>query len=124
MGVFTACVVGIIRDTLAGEPSILMRPELYVTAAALAAALYVGLRLLGLPSFEVAIIAAAAGFGLRGAALHWNLALPAYPGLPHDHSLRTTPTSLNGLGTTVGTHDTFSSHCPRPTPIQLPGWLP
>src|SRR3546814_18968848 len=45
MGVFTACVGGIIRDTLAGEPSILMRPELYVTAAALAAALYVGLRL-------------------------------------------------------------------------------
>ncbi len=84
MGVFTACVGGIIRDTLAGEPSILMRPELYVTAAALAAALYVGLRLLGLPSFEVAIIAAAAGFGLRGAAIRWKLALPAYRGLPND----------------------------------------
>src|SRR3546814_5048987 len=80
----SACVGGIIRDTLAGEPSILMRPELYVTAAALAAALYVGLRLLGLPSFEVAIIAAAAGFGLRGAAIHWKLALPAYRGLPND----------------------------------------
>jgi uncharacterized membrane protein YeiH len=35
MGVMTACVGGIIRDVLAGEPSILMRPELYVTAAAL-----------------------------------------------------------------------------------------
>ncbi|WP_254503770.1 trimeric intracellular cation channel family protein, partial [Salmonella enterica] len=34
MGVVTACVGGIIRDVLAGEPSILMRPELYVTAAA------------------------------------------------------------------------------------------
>ena len=31
----TACAGGIIRDVLAGEPSILMRPELYVTAAAL-----------------------------------------------------------------------------------------
>ena len=31
MGVMTACVGGIIRDVLAGEPSILMRPELYVT---------------------------------------------------------------------------------------------
>ena len=39
MGVVTACVGGIIRDVLAGEPSILMRPELYVTAAALAAGL-------------------------------------------------------------------------------------
>ncbi|MES2903571.1 MAG: TRIC cation channel family protein, partial [Pseudomonadota bacterium] len=36
MGVITACVGGIIRDVLANEPSILMRPELYVTAAALA----------------------------------------------------------------------------------------
>ena len=42
MGVMTACVGGIIRDVLAGEPSILMRPELYVTAAALAAGLFVG----------------------------------------------------------------------------------
>ena len=35
MGVLTACLGGIIRDVLAGEPSTLMRPELYVTAAAL-----------------------------------------------------------------------------------------
>ena len=43
MGVVTACVGGIIRDVMAGEPSILMRPELYVTAAALASSLYVAL---------------------------------------------------------------------------------
>ena len=47
MGVLTACAGGIIRDVLAGEPSILMRPELYVTAAALSAGLFVGLTLLG-----------------------------------------------------------------------------
>ena len=35
MGVLTGCVGGIIRDVLAGEPSIILRPELYVTAAAL-----------------------------------------------------------------------------------------
>ena len=29
MGVVSACVGGIIRDVLAGEPSILMRPELF-----------------------------------------------------------------------------------------------
>lgn len=33
MGVVTGCAGGIIRDVLAGQPSILMRPELYVTAA-------------------------------------------------------------------------------------------
>lgn len=78
MGVMTACVGGIIRDVLAGEPSILMRPELYVTAAALAAALYVGLALAGVPIALAAGIAAAAGFTLRAAAIRWRLALPAY----------------------------------------------
>ena len=39
MGVITGCVGGIIRDVLAGRPSILMRPELYVTAAALSSLL-------------------------------------------------------------------------------------
>ena len=80
MGVISACVGGIIRDVLAGEPSILMRPELYVTAAALASALYVTLRMLGLPAYEAATVAALAGFGLRAAAIRWNLALPAYRG--------------------------------------------
>ena len=85
MGVISACVGGIIRDVLAGEPSILMRPELYVTAAALAATLYVILRLaLGLPAFEAAVPAALAGFGLRAAAMHWRLALPAYRGRPNE----------------------------------------
>ncbi len=78
MGVITACVGGIVRDVLAGEPSILMRPELYVTAAALAAASYVALVLLGLPALAAAVIAAAAGFSLRAAAMRWRLALPAY----------------------------------------------
>ena len=80
MGVVTACVGGIIRDVLAGEPSILMRPELYVTAAALASALYVALFLLGAPIAIAAGVAAAAGFALRAAAIHYRLALPAYRG--------------------------------------------
>jgi uncharacterized membrane protein YeiH len=78
MGVVTACSGGIIRDMMAGEPSILMRPELYVTAAALAAALQVGLMLAGLPILAAGLIAAVAGFGLRGAAIVWKLGLPTY----------------------------------------------
>jgi uncharacterized membrane protein YeiH len=80
MGVVTACVGGIIRDVLAGEPSILMRPELYVTAAALAAGLHVALVSVGAPIGVAAGVAAAAGFGLRAAAIKWRLALPAYRG--------------------------------------------
>jgi uncharacterized membrane protein YeiH len=78
MGVLTACVGGIIRDVLAGEPSILMRPELYVTAAALSAGLFVGLALLGIGGWAAAMAAAAAGFLLRGAAIARGWSLPAY----------------------------------------------
>ena len=80
MGVVTACAGGIIRDMMAGEPSILMRPELYVTAAALAASLQVGLTLAGLMPFAAGIVAAGAGFALRAAAIQWKLALPSYRG--------------------------------------------
>lgn len=80
MGVITACVGGIIRDVLAGEPSIILRPELYVTAAALGSGLYVGLRLAGLDVENAAIIGAVAGFVLRGLAIRYNIALPAYRG--------------------------------------------
>jgi uncharacterized membrane protein YeiH len=80
MGVITACVGGIIRDVLAGEPSILMRPELYVTAAALAASLHALLVLAGMPAIAAAAIAVGAGFALRAAAIRWKLALPSYRG--------------------------------------------
>ena len=78
MGVLTACAGGMIRDVFAGEPSILLQPELYVTAAAVAAALQVGLTLAGLPPFAAGLIAAGTGFALRGAAIHWKIAMPAY----------------------------------------------
>jgi uncharacterized membrane protein YeiH len=82
MGVITGCVGGIIRDVLAGQPSILMRPELYVTAAALSATLCALGTLAGLPLFAVWAAATLAGFGLRGAALIWRLELPAYSRAP------------------------------------------
>lgn len=78
MGVVTGCVGGIIRDVVAGEPSIIMRPELYVTAAALSAALCVAGTALMLPHEAVWIAAALAGFTLRAAAIRWHLALPTY----------------------------------------------
>ena len=78
MGVLTACAGGIIRDVLANQPSILMRPELYVTAAALASGLFVGLTLLGTPVWMAAVVSAVAGFALRGTAIARGLSLPAY----------------------------------------------
>ena len=78
MGVLTGCLGGIIRDVLAGEPSILMRSELYVTAAALSAALLVGLVMAGIPGGLAGLAAAIAGFALRGAAIWRGWSLPPY----------------------------------------------
>ena len=78
MGVITGCVGGIIRDVVAGRPSIIMRPELYVTAAALTAALTATGMALGLANPLVWGVAFMAGFTLRSAAIKWQIALPTY----------------------------------------------
>jgi uncharacterized membrane protein YeiH len=41
MGALTACFGGIVRDLLAGQPSILLRREITVSAALAAATIYV-----------------------------------------------------------------------------------
>ena len=84
MGVITGCVGGIIRDVVAGRPSIIMSPELYVTPAALAAALTVAGMLaaphLGLAESAAWGIAFACGFALRAVAIRWEWGLPSYGG--------------------------------------------
>jgi len=81
MGIITGCVGGIIRDVVAGRPSIIMQPELYVTAAALSSVVTVaGMRFaptLGLSTFAIWIAAFAAGFVLRAVAIQWRLGLPS-----------------------------------------------
>lgn len=78
MGVITACVGGILRDVLAGRPSIILRPELYVTAAALSAGLFPLLLAAGMMWQPAALIAALAGFSLRALAIQKGLAIPGY----------------------------------------------
>ena len=78
MGVITGCIGGVIRDVLAGRPSIIMRPEIYVTAAALASGLCAAGAALGLPRELAWPAAALAGFALRGYAIATGLALPSY----------------------------------------------
>ena len=80
MGVLTACAGGIIRDVLAGEPSVLMQRELYVTPAALSAGMFVLLSLVGIGIWPSAAVAILAGFVLRGGAIARGWSLPAYRG--------------------------------------------
>ena len=78
MGVITACFGGIIRDVLGKEDSIIFSREIYVTAAVVSAACYVGCNALDL-SRELAIgLALVAGFGLRAGALAFGWSLPRY----------------------------------------------
>ena len=78
MGVLTATFGGVIRDVLAGQPSILLKREISVTAALLAAGLFVALSRVGVPELWAGIVGAAAGFGLRAGAIHYGWTLPAF----------------------------------------------
>jgi len=87
MGALTACFGGVVRDLLAGQPSILLRREITVSAALLAATVYVVLRsealgMADLSPWPAAIVAALCGFGLRAGALHWGWSLPGFPDRP------------------------------------------
>src|SRR3546814_11702264 len=82
MGVITGCVGGTIRDILAGVPSIIMRPEIYVTAAALASGLYLLLTWAGAGTATAPLAGALPGFLLRGAASRGAPPLHSYPGGP------------------------------------------
>lgn len=81
MGALTACFGGVVRDLLAGQPSILLRREITVSAAIVAATIYVLAQFLGLSPWPAALIAVPVGFGLRAGALAWGWSLPAFRGL-------------------------------------------
>ncbi|NBB53413.1 trimeric intracellular cation channel family protein [Rhizobium sp. CRIBSB] len=80
MGALTACFGGVVRDLLAGQPSILLRREITVSAALLASTIFVTARALGLDPWPAAMVAVPCGFALRAGALVWGWSLPAFPG--------------------------------------------
>jgi uncharacterized membrane protein YeiH len=82
-GMLTATFGGILRDLLAGEPSVLLRPEIYVTAAMTGAATYMLLaNFANFPEIAAALIAFAAAFIVRGGALKFGWSFPAYKSRP------------------------------------------
>lgn len=78
MGVLTACFGGVIRDVLAEQPSALLKREITISAALLAASGFVGLMLAGVSPLWAGVAGAFAGFGLRAGAIHYGWALPAF----------------------------------------------
>ena len=85
MGMLTATFGGILRDLLAGEPSVLLRPEIYVTAALAGAGVFTAASLGGLPDFVAALAAFATAFAIRGGALKFGWRFPTYKGRPGRH---------------------------------------
>ena len=82
MGMMTATFGGLARDIVAGESPLLLKPEIYATAALLAAGLFVGLRLIGVPSAPAVVIGILAGIVTRGGAILGGWTLPRYRARP------------------------------------------
>ncbi|MCF3935293.1 trimeric intracellular cation channel family protein [Acuticoccus sp. M5D2P5] len=78
MGVVTATFGGIIRDILGGESPVVLRREVYVTAALTGAALFVALTKLGLGREGALTIGFLAAAAIRFAAIRWAWSLPRY----------------------------------------------
>jgi uncharacterized membrane protein YeiH len=80
LGVMTATCGGIIRDVLAEEPSVLLRREIYVTAALAGAAVFTVLYLAGLGAWLAGLAGFVVAFALRAGAILLGWRLPAFPG--------------------------------------------
>jgi uncharacterized membrane protein YeiH len=75
MGTVTATFGGLMRDVFSGTPSVLLQRELYITAAIVAATVFVALRTVIAATLICSALAFLAGFILRAGAIrhHWKL---------------------------------------------------
>jgi uncharacterized membrane protein YeiH len=79
LGVVTAIGGGLVRDVLAGRETLLMSRELYAVPVLLGSSLYV-LLLTWMPEWRMveALLCGVLIFGLRAAAIRWNLCVPGW----------------------------------------------
>ena len=82
MGMLTATFGGILRDLLAGEPSVLLRPEVYVTAALAGAGVYTICDLAGLAPIVSQLGGFVVALAVRGGALRFGWRIPVYKSRP------------------------------------------
>ena len=81
-GVLTASFGGVIRDLLANEPSVLLRPEIYITAALIGAAAFTGATVAEVPLWAASAVGIGAAFVVRGGALRFGWRFPVYKPRP------------------------------------------
>lgn len=79
MGAMTASAGGLMRDVVANIDPLLLRAEIYATAALLAGTVYFLCAMFGAPELLAVVAGIAAGFALRGLAIIYNWSLPKPP---------------------------------------------
>lgn len=77
-GVMTATFGGLIRDVIAGETPLLLKPEIYISAALVSAGLFTLAETFEMNTVLSVIISVLAGFAVRGGAIKWGWVLPRY----------------------------------------------
>ncbi|MFN3349232.1 trimeric intracellular cation channel family protein [Pseudorhodoplanes sp.] len=82
MGVITATFGGVVRDVLGGEIPVILRREIYATAALAGAATFVVTLRLDLPGASEALIGFAVCLAIRSLALWRGWSLPVYLARP------------------------------------------
>ena len=78
MAAITGSFGGIIRDVLSGEVPLLLRREVYVTAALAGAAIFLMAYGLGLPRWAALTAGSIVCFVVRGLAIHYHWSFPTY----------------------------------------------
>ncbi|MCF6369122.1 trimeric intracellular cation channel family protein [Rhizobium halophilum] len=90
-GTLTATCGGVLRDLLAEEPSVLLRPEIYISAALAGAGAFTAAEAAGLPSYASSAAGFAVALALRGGAIQYGWTIPRYrsrPGRNADDALK------------------------------------
>ncbi len=84
MGVLTSIGGGLLRDVLAGRPTLLMSREIYATPILVGCVLYVAMRNVALGHGTRLNIAVAVIFCIRAAAIRWHVEMPGWLTSRHD----------------------------------------
>ncbi len=82
MGMMTGTLGGILRDVLAGEPSVLLRRDIYVTAAMVGAVAFVSAVGVGMGLSVAAGFGFLLALGVRSGALLFDWSFPPYKSRP------------------------------------------
>jgi uncharacterized membrane protein YeiH len=76
MGVLTSIGGGLVRDVLAGRPTLLMSREIYATPVLIGCTVYTMLWSMGVEHRAIGVAAGSLIFGIRAAAIRWHIEMP------------------------------------------------